>query len=172
MLICGDFMVKLRKIVFVAILLTVLLNFSSCGLIGLSCTGCIVSDLLEYQDKTLLDLPDYKDKEMFSCSGIDLTAFNRYYYDIDVDVLEKSDYLEKVEESDFLEIKAFVKNFEKWLHDEVEENYDFDNVNIEAGDYFYIDSQDRYDMRKRFNSYDFYYFDVETQIMYFMHNDL
>ena len=58
-----------------------------------------------------------------------------------------------------------------WVREEpdVEAGYDFDISEIEEGDYFYIETDEFYD---EFGCYDVYYFDMETEILYYFHNNI
>ena len=118
-------------------------------------------------------LPQYDEYESYSGDDFqDITSYEKYYYSyLCIEDVVYNEYLEKVEQEDIPEIKAYIENFEMWVREEpdVEEGYDFDLSEIEEGDYFYIETDEFYD---EYGCYDVYYFDMETEILYYFHNNI
>jgi len=120
------------------------------------------------ENKTILDLPEYSHREMYDDGGWqDILVFNKYYYDnIDKYILNDSRYLQKITADNIEEVNEYVVDFEKWIeasNDKTKAHYDFDKSMIEKGDYYYIE-----DDRPDIESFTVYYFDVESQLLYYM----
>lgn len=90
---------------------------------------------------------------------------------------ENNDYLEKMTDVDITEFNLYLENFEEWVSIakgdtgglDLVKNYDFEKSIISTEDYFYIDSNDDLD---KFVSYDLYFYDTETEILYYFHNNI
>ena len=109
----------------------------------------------------------------------------RRYSGITQEKFQRNQYFSQVSEEDIPRIQEVVENFEEWVADgeisgeedgeRLAENYDFTIEMICAGDYFYLDDHGYYDPADenylKFFEYDLYYFAVETQTLYFFHNN-
>lgn len=147
----------LKSISLVLLSILVILNFS----------GCIIFN--DVENKTILDLPNYVSKDMYSNGGWqDILIFNKYYYDnVDTDTLDNGKYLQEITVYNIGKVKNYVKEYEGWIEcssDETKEHYDFDKSMIQKGDYYYIE-----DDRPDIEAFNVYYFDVESQHLYYMH---
>lgn len=86
-------------------------------------------------------------------------------------------YLEKMTQEDITEFNLYLENFEDWVSVakgdtsglDLVRNYDFDKNMISTKDYCYIDSNDELD---EFVSYNLYFYDTETEILYYFHNNI
>ena len=146
--------------------------------LGLS--GC---SFLDPVDPVIDSLPDYK-SEAFYSSGVfqDFTDYAKYSYDsITPKDFDDSKYFNVTTAEDIKEILLHIKNFEEWVEladDELKENYDFDKTLVSEGDFFYIETkagepigidQETYG---KFDDYTVYYFDIDTQTLYYFHNNI
>lgn len=109
----------------------------------------------------------------------------RRYSGITQEKFQRNQYFSQVSEEDIPRIQEVVENFEEWVADgeisgeedgeRLAENYDFTIEMICAGDYFYLDDHGYYDPEDEnylvFFEYDLYYFAIETQTLYFFHNN-
>ena len=137
------------------------------------------------EDKVLISLGEYKNNVFYS-EGVfqDFTFYAKYYYD-NVD-FEGNAYFTKINESDLAKINEHLDDFESWIETykenddslEIVVNYDFDRGKIDKNDYIYIDSEnlittwDDGTTTTSFASYDIYFFDTQTQILYYFHNNI
>ena len=149
-------------------------------LIAISLSACEAPE-----DKVLNSLGEYKNNVYYS-EGVfqDFTDYAKYYYD-NVD-FEGNAYFTKINESDLAKINEHLDNFESWIETykenddslEIVVNYDFDRAIIDKNDYIYIDSEnlittwDDGTTTTSFASYDIYFFDAQTQILYYFHNNI
>lgn len=138
-------------------------------------------DACTYEDPVIKSLPEYKSKDSYLSEGFqDYTDYAKYTFDnIETDDLNESGYFKEATEADVSEILAYIKNFEGWvdLEDgEVEENYDFDKTIVTVGDYFYIDTKYGQPIGTttygKFDDYNVYFFDTDSQILYYFHNNI
>ena len=114
----------------------------------------------------------------------DFTDYAKYYYD-SVD-LTGNEYFNKIQKSDATKINEHLDDFESWIETyretdssrEIVMNYDFDRTIIDSEDYFYIDSEkltttwDDGTTTTTLANYDVYFFDTQTQILYYFHNNI
>ena len=161
---------KITKIViigFIVMLLLIILLFF------------IPSKLLE--DKVISSLGEYKKREYFTSGGFqDYTDYAKYYYTT-VNITENI-YFEKIEEDDFETINIHLDDFEMWIEahkesdpsKEVVVNYDFNRDIIDVNDYIYIDSEEHTwnDGHTSLVNYNIYFFDTQTNILYYFHNNI
>ena len=135
----------------------------------------IFSVLFAPKDPILASLPDYESKEFYSCNGFqDTTDYAKYTYRVSESVFTHSAYFRRVTQADIPRIRSYIEDFEGWVEicsDFPRESYDFDKASVSEGDYFYI--LNRYEEPgKEFWSYNVYYFDPDTQILYYFHNNI
>ena len=137
-------------------------------------------------DKVLNSLPEcesqetYHDKDGFR----EYTDYAKYYYDdVTADDLEDNKYFHKVTEADIADIQSYYYDFSGFWYGEMNNKYhgysgkfDFKIEQIEAGDYFYIKSLEGQTVDEihyeKFDNYTVYYFDVESQTLYYLHNNI
>ena len=137
------------------------------------------------EDKVLTSLGEYKDHEFYTQGEFqDFTDYAKYYYD-SAD-LSGNDYFTKIKESHMPEINELLDDFELWIETyrendatcEIVVNYDFDRAVIDNEDYAYIYSEkseftlDDGTTTTFYDNYDVYIFDVQTQTLYYFHNNI
>lgn len=161
----------LKKSIFLVVLLTafvVLLIVS--GVLIRSC------GMETRQDKVLNSLGAYDSKEFYSHGEFqDYTDFARYT--LSSPELDENPYFSPLSPSDIPTICSFLDNFEDWLAlieenepaDEVVVHYDFDRTEMDTGDYFYICEDGDY---PQFGCYDLWFFDSQTRVLYYFHNNI
>lgn len=146
-------------------------------LIAVMLGGCGIT----YQDPILGSLPEYQSKEFYTSGGFqDYTDYAKYTYDfVPFEDLNASKYFTKTTIEDVEEILLHIDNFENWVEvigDELKENYDFDKTVVSVGDYFYIRTKAGEPIGQgtygKFSNYTVYYFDVDTKILYYFHNNI
>ncbi len=137
--------------------------------------------LYSHQNSVIASLPDYESKEFYTIDGFqDYTDYAKYFYDnITIQDLKSSEYFTMTTANDVEEILLHIDDFEGWVEacgGELEENYDFDKTIVTEGVFFYIESKDGEPIGQgtygKFDNYSVYYFDVDTQILYFFHNNI
>ena len=149
-------------------------------LIAIFLSSCAIPE-----DEVLNSLGDYKNNVYYSEGEFqDFTDYAKYYYD-NVDFAGNI-YFTKINESDLAKINEHFDDFESWIETykesddslEIVVNYDFDRAKIDKNDYIYIDSEnlittwDDGTTTTALASYDVYFFDVQTQILYYFHNNI
>ena len=131
----------------------------------------------------LSSLPDYNDYDSYM-NGVfqDFTIYRKYYYSNVTEAdFEGNKYFKKLTNENMPEFEEYLINYENWVDgwggqkdDEVYKSYDFSRELLKEGNYFYIYDKavDRGDTSWKFSSYDIYYFDMSSQTLYFMHNNI
>ena len=136
------------------------------------------------EDKVLNSLGKYKSHEFYTEGAFqDYTDYAKYYYD-SVDFAD-NEYFTKIEQYDTDNLNEYLDDFERWIEcyrrndasREIVVNYDFNRNLIDENDYVYIyfkhynfDSGDYNDMK--FYNYDVYFFDTQTNTLYYFHNNI
>ena len=137
----------------------------------ISLAGCSIP-----KDDVLDSLGKYESKQFFTSGGFqDFTDYAKYCFD-SVDFSDNS-YFQIVTESSRENLEAHIDDFETWIQlkresdskNEVGIYYDFDRSVITDGDYLYIYDNPEY---PELGCYDVYYFDVESNILYYFHNNI
>ena len=137
----------------------------------ISLAGCSIP-----KDDVLDSLGKYETKQFFTSGGFqDFTDYAKYCFD-SVDFSDNS-YFQIITESSRENLEAHIDDFERWVQavrdtdadNEVVVNYDFDRSVISDSDYIYIYDDPDY---PEFGNYNVYYFDVETNILYYFHNNI
>ena len=149
--------------------------------IGLLLSMIFFGFLYSHQKSVIASLPDYESKELYTNDGFqDYTDYAKYTYDnISIQDLESSEYFTITTADDVEEILLYIDDFEGWVEacgGELQENYDFDKSIVSEGDYFCIETKEGEPIGQRtyrkFENYDVYYFDFDTQILYYFHNNI
>lgn len=133
------------------------------------------------QDEVAASLGEYKNRVFFTSGGFqDYTDYAKYYY-TSAEVAENK-YLKKIQETDLAAINTHLDDFEEWIEtiknsdssSEVVVNYDFDREIIDTEDYIYIDSEEHVwsNGDTSLVRYNIYFFDAQTQVLYFFHNNI
>ena len=134
------------------------------------------------EDKVLNSLGEYKSKEFYTEGAFqDFTDYAKYYYDL-VDFTD-NEYFSKIGQADIDVLNEHLDDFESWIETyregdasrEIVVNYDFDRSVIDHEDYLHIESE-KYDPwddgNMVFASYDVYFFDTQTNTLYYFHNNI
>ena len=140
-----------------------------------------LSSCIAPEDKVLNSLGEYKSKEFYTEGGFqDYTDYAKYYYD-SVDFTD-NEYFSIIEQSDIDALNEHLDNFESCIEahgysdasNEIVVNYDFDRSLIDSEDYLYIDSEKhtRDDGYTLLVNYDVYFFDIQTNTLYYFHNNI
>lgn len=136
-----------------------------------SLAGCSIP-----KDDVLDSLGKYESKQFFTSGGFqDFTDYAKYCFD-SVDFSDNS-YFQILTESSRENLEAHIDDFEDWIQaisdtdadNEVVVNYDFDRSVISDTDYIYIYDDPDY---PELGNYNVYFFDVETNILYYFHNNI
>ena len=147
-----------------------------CVVFLLSISSCAVPE-----DKVIASLGEYEKNEFCTSGGFqDYTDYAKYYF-TSANVVENK-YLNKIQETDFAIINTHLDDFEGWIETikdsepscEVVVNYDFDREIIDVEDYIYIKSEERTwsDGFTTLVNYNIYFFDTQTQVLYYFHNNI
>ena len=133
------------------------------------------------KDKVLNSLGKYKSHEFYTEGAFqDYTDYAKYYYD-SVDFTD-NEYFSKIQQLDIDALNEHLDDFELCIKTyregdasrEIVVNYDFNRSIIDSGDYLYIDSQKHTfdDGVELLSSYDIYFFDTQTNTLYYFHNNI
>lgn len=154
--------------------LTVLFSIFLVLAITIAAAVLLFAWLFTPQDPVLDSLPDYTDKEYYTCGGFqDYTDYAKYTYRSTEAEFTQNPYFLQVTEENIPKIRSYIVDFQEWVlcEDFPAEAYDFDPSMVKEGDYFYI--LNKYDdPDKEFDNYNVYYFCLETQILYYFHNNI
>ncbi len=142
------------------------------AVIGIIVILCLFFLLIEYIDQGYIGNNDpkkgyYNKEEYFEENAfMDYTDYCKYYYKEEYDEkFAKDKKYSEVKEEDIPEVLKYFDEFEGWMLPERANEYDFDKTQITPGDYVRIESQG-------VNvSFDVYLYDVETHILYYIHNN-
>lgn len=156
----------MKRLVSVFIIVVLLFSFTSCK---------------TPEDKVLTSLGKYDDYEFYSEGEFqDFTYYAKYYYASTN--IDENEYFVKIQDSDFARINEHLDDFESWIETfkdtdasrEIVVNYDFDRSIIDTEDYIYIDSEKHTwgDGYTSLVKYDVYFFDAQTLVLYYFHNNI
>ena len=132
-------------------------------------------------DRALDSLGEYRSCEYYS-EGVfqDFTDYAKYYYD-SVDFTD-NEYFSKIQQSNIDILNEHLDDFESWIETyrggdatrEIVVNYDFDRSIIDSEDYLYIDSEKHTwdDGYTSLVNYNVYFFDTQTNTLYYFHNNI
>lgn len=148
--------------------------------ISISILIFIMSSCQMAYEKVLDTLPNYfASFEYLDPNGFrDYTYYCKYYYkDVASETFEDNKYFKVASADDVNYILSFINEYEDTTKnfEEVQKIYDFDKNIIKEGGYFYV-----YTMEgavsggvtyEKFDHYDVYYFDLDSQILYYFHNN-
>ena len=142
---------------------------------------CIFSACILTDSPALVSLGGYQKREYYESEGFqDFTAYAKYYYE-NVDFSDNHVY-SKVTSADIAEINNILNDFDQWVDmykendhsKDLVNNYDFDRSVIDTEDYLYIESDtfNYEDGTTGYYKYNLYFYDVETNILYYFHNNI
>ncbi len=126
------------------------------------------------QEEVFLSLGKYEIVEY--CSEGSWQDFTKYYeLTYEKSNIENNKYLKQMTNTDIEEFNLYLDNFEEWValvtdetyggNKQFLETYDFDREIISTKDYCFINVYGEPD------SYDLYFYDTETEILYYFHNN-
>lgn len=140
------------------------------------------------EDEVLASLPDYETRRFYSSGGFqDYTDYAVYTFaEIDEEDLLHNDYFCLITDNNDEFFSGFMDNYESWIQvyrdsepdSELVENYDFDRNIMNRGDYICIIGDDEeqrnedIDTYGMYYDYDIYFYDVESKILYYFHNNI
>jgi hypothetical protein len=106
----------------------------------------------------------------------DYTDYCKYYYD-SPGLFENSALYRQVTEDDIEDIKSYFENFREWMVGaERLDEYDFDPVCINAGDYVKTVTKEGQPVGgyvyEKFDNYTVYFFDTDTCTLYYIHSNI
>ena len=133
------------------------------------------------EDPVVASLGEYESREFYTSGGFqDYTDYAKYYYT--ASLTAENQYLKQIQETDFDLINKHLADFEEWIEthrqsdssSEIVVNYDFDRDIIDVNDYIYIDSEEHTwsDGHTSLVRYNIYFWDSQTQVLYYFHNNI
>ena len=134
------------------------------------------------ENKVLNSLGEYKSHKFYTEGAFqDYTDYAKYYFE-SADLTD-NEYFSKIQQSDIDTLNEHLDDFESWIKTyregdasrEIVVNYDFNRSLIDNEDYLYIESEqfDPWnDGNMVFASYDIYFFDIQTNTLYYFHNNI
>ena len=133
------------------------------------------------ENKVLNSLGEYKSHEFYTEGAFqDYTDYAKYYYD-QVDFAD-NEYFYKIGQADIDALNEHLDDFEsliKTLREndasrEIVVNYDFVRSLIDCEDYLYIESEKHTwdDGYTSLVNYDVYFFDTQTNTLFYFHNNI
>lgn len=148
-------------------------------LLAASMPGC------SQRDSVLSSLGEPSVKEMYVHGDFgDFTDYGKYLFDaVTPESLAANPCFIQVGEQTE-EILSYVDNFENWVRvisnstpdDEMVTNYDFDRSIVDSSDYFYVKTKEGEPIGsgtyRKFDNYTLYFFDLDTQILYYFHSNI
>ena len=166
--------VKYFRIVFI---------FAMIAILGIA-VFCFFIDYIynSFRDEVIVSVGNPVYKEFYTSGGFqDYTDFGIYKFK-NVD-LSSNKYLAPVTKKDKYELLSYISEFEDCVEaikrntpeNELVVNYDFDESCISEYDYLYIYDKSDYEETYKEHKYAYfnvYFFDSETQTLYFFHNNI
>ena len=133
------------------------------------------------ENKVLNSLGEYKSHEFYTEGAFqDYTDYAKYYYD-QVDFAD-NEYFYKIGQADIDALNEHLDDFESWIKTlrendasrEIVVNYDFVRSLIDCEDYLYIESEKHTwdDGYTSLVNYDVYFFDTQTNTLFYFHNNI
>ena len=137
------------------------------------------------ENKVLTSLGEYKSHEFYTEGAFqDYTDYAKYYFE-SADLTD-NEYFSKIQQSDIDTLNEHLDDFESWIKTyregdasrEIVVNYDFDRSLIDFEDYLHIYSEtsthtwDDGTTTTFFINYDIYFFDTQTNTLYYFHNNI
>ncbi len=141
----------------------------------------LLSSCVFWEDEVLNSLGEYTNREFYTEGDFqDYTDYAKYSYR-SVDFTDNK-YFKKIQPADFSVINKHLDNFEDWIEtfrrngpdQELVVHYDFDRSLIDCDDYLYIESEEHtWDSgTKALIRYDIYFFDTQSNTLFFFHNNI
>lgn len=123
-------------------------------------------------DFVIISLGRYSNREIYTHGEYqDFTDYGKYTFEDPK--LAKNRYFSRVDASAKNELVKYIDDYEKWVSVlaenepacELAAHYDFDRSCIDDSDWYYIDADG-------FHCYDLYFYDVESKVLYWFHNNI
>lgn len=128
----------------------------------------------KYKDEYILD--GYSDEFNLNSGGfMDFSIYSKYYYDEKMDYkFIDSGWYHKVAEENIKYLSEYFDDIKKsFEYLDMDDEYDFDNSIITVGDYFLIKTEEGTKIGDqeygRFDIYRIYLYDIESHILYKIH---
>ena len=142
---------------------------------------CVLLVGCSENDDVIRSLGDYEERVSYTYGEFqDYTDYAKYYY-TDASV-ENNEYFKQITETSQTELTALLDDYENIVEvhrendpeHELVVHYDFDRTMIDFEDYLYIFSETTTwpDGYSAITNYDIYFFDTQTQVLYFFHNNI
>ena len=134
--------------------------------------GCDLSPEKQLRDS----VGKYKEIVYYCTEGFqDFTKYGKYqYYKVKLD---NHKHFKPVSQDDIDVLMGYIENFESWVElnaengdEKLTQIYDFDMSLVDASDYLYI--YDDPDCSIEYGDYSVYFFDSQSMILYFFHNNI
>lgn len=131
------------------------------------------------EDEVVASLGKVSSKEYYSSGGFqDFTDYGIYQFTNSR--IEDNEYLKPMTEENMATFSNYLEDFEGWveLHDHTEElylHYDFDSSIVDTEDYFYLYTNPDYPTYGANNicgSYNMYFFDTQSETLFYFHNNI
>ena len=133
------------------------------------------------EDQIIKSLGKYQRYDFYSEGAFqDFTDYAKYYYT--TARVDENQHFSRVEDFDCELLNECLDDFESWIKTykendssrEIVVNYDFNRSWIDSDDYIHIDYEKHEfdDGEMMLCSYDIYFFDMQTNILYFFHNNI
>lgn len=110
----------------------------------------------------------------------DYTIYAKYTFE--KPNIERNEYLKQMDEGDVEDFKYYLTCYDEWIDvisddwndRDLVRNYDFDKSIISTKDYCYIDDYTLVDpdFELKPDSYNLYFYDAETEILYYFHTNI
>lgn len=158
--------INVKRASVLVILVILVLSLSSCQILG---------------NPVISSLGTYSHREFYSEGAFqDFTDYGKYYF-ISANAAQ-SMYFKQLQASDLPVIHEHLNDFENWIEvfrstdasRKIVQNYDFDRQIIDTEDYIYLVSETHTwgDGHTSLISYDLYFFDSQTLVLYYFHNNI
>ena len=150
--------VRLIIVIVLIVLFVLLVGFSQANIVGIP--------------KGYIKKYEYYDKDGFQ----DYTDYAKYVY-TDKNIVIKSGNYKIVTKDDVENIKGYFNNTRSWMSELSRlDEYDFDENIINEGDYVMIITKEGQKIGnskyKKYDNYSVYFYDVETNTLYYIHSNI
>ena len=133
------------------------------------------------KNQILDSLGTYEDFQSYTLGEFqDYTDYCKYFYT--AANTENNPYFSKIQEQDLTDINEHIDDYEAWIEAyrfsnplrPLVLNYDFDRTLVDTEDYFYLLSEKEVadDGFVTFVKYELYFFDSQSLVLYYFHNNL
>ncbi|MBP3330610.1 MAG: hypothetical protein J6L89_07235 [Clostridia bacterium] len=131
----------------------------------------------------LQELPRYKEREIYSVDNFtDGSYYAKFTYrNVTEEDLKEAEDFSRITKEDATKILHSISCYEDFINnmgmEEITENYDFDKSVVTEDDYYYMESGEGFYQDENGNVSEtgfisLYYFDTESQILYYFYNSI